>query len=131
MQTESCLSCIVTLCVHWNSYYHFFCFLLITDNSSCADLAQHSSAYSCFQIEGSTLIVGREAEKSQVHDLESNTIDEGKEPKKRNSEVGEENASLSRNVDSSLYLQYFSLFFVVFFLFSCQAWRPVVSRESV
>lgn len=41
-----------------------FFFLLITDYSSCANLIEHSSAYCCFEIEGLTLIVGREAEKS-------------------------------------------------------------------
>lgn len=63
----------------------------------------------------------RDQEIAGAQSFESNTTDEGKESKKRNSEEGEENASLSRNVDSSLYLQfffYFSFFFLnSFFLF--------------
>lgn len=63
----------------------------------------------------------RDQEIAGAQSFESNTTDEGKESKKRNSEEGEENASLSRNVDSSLYLQFFSIspFFFLnsFFLF--------------
>lgn len=51
----------------------------------------------------------RDQEIAGAQSFESNTTDEGKESKKRNSEEGEENASLSRNVDSSLYLQFFSI----------------------
>lgn len=46
-----------------------------------------------------------------MHGPESNTTDEDKERKKRNGEKGEENASLSRNVDSSLCLQFSFAFF--------------------
>lgn len=71
--------------------------------------------------------------------FESNTTDEGKESKKRNSEEGEENASLSRNVDSSLYLQFFSIspfffkFFFIYFFFLSLRQRDVsvVSREWI
>ena len=46
-----------------------------------------------------------------MHGLESNTTDmKVKNQRKETGEKGEENASLSRNVDSSLYLQYLSLF---------------------